>query len=713
METGMREPHIDYPTLNRFADGELTGRSRNAVRSHLRSCAACRRQVQFIHSLGNAIRTLPTPRPPDDLHDLLFRQEPDRPTVFAFPAGDAKPAGSTPAWRGRLATGGIAVGLALMIVVLLLTVGSDRVMAGSSTLTLERARGGAMALRYETISPLAAETSVRARIRYWVSDSLRFAQNEGGFSEIELSRSAAGTFEGVVDLPPGTVYAAAAVEDLDGIYLDSDFGRFWEYFETDAEGRPTLEARRYQILAALEFNVPRAASLAGEAASEFPGQPLFSFWRLFLDTTASTEATSDGLPVTHTARLEMLDRTAREGDPGPVDIDGLSRYARLLGRTDLADYWRDELHARYPRHDATAQVNLQAILLSEVSTGEKLEALEEDWVRVRAPITAQLGLRYSYELADPRVTERWLTRHEASSWGRDLSSDTEVARRLAGAPTLWTLAERWILNRLSLSYDWVGPARRLDQSRYNFDVEAHENRAYLYLHLARIRLGRGDATGGADALERSVEEAWSPAVFVRAAEIHRSFGAHVRAAQLLSLAQVDPFVPLEPYLPSAAYAAPHTPADTALAAARAAMQERIVAGLLDEPVIHDVGLRTESGDETTLEQAAGPRRGATLVLYTMRPSLIPDEVFALLELNSERLGSAGVRTVLVTQQPDSSPEGHSEIGFEFHHDPDYRAWEALGAWRSLQYFVLDHSGRLRHRGEGLEAALRISLALTM
>ena len=697
--------HIDYSTLSAFADGDLDPALSDAVSAHLRGCAKCRAEVQFIRSLGDGLRALQTPSAPRGAFNGSW---PPRKTSPIFELPLKKP---QHARRGLVL--GLAAGVvALVAAVLVLTVGADRLMAGSSTLTLERARDGAMGLRYETISPLAAETSVRARIRYWIPDSLRFAQNEGGFSATELSRSAAGMFEGVVDLPPGTVYAAATVEDLDGTYLDSDFGRFWEYLETDAEGRPTLEARRYQILAALEFNVPRAASLARDAVSEFPGQPEFSFWRLFLDASASTEAASDGRPATDAERLGVLDRTARAGDPGPVEIDGLSRYARLLGRIDLADYWWDALRVRYPRHDAAVQVNLQAILPLEASTREKLEALEADWARVDAPITAQLGLRYSYELADPRVTERWLTRHEASPWGRDLGSDTEVARRLLEVPALWTLAERWILDLLSHSYDWVGPARRLDQSRYNFDAETHHHRAHLYLYLARIRLGRGDVAGGADALERSVEEAWNPAVFVRAAEIHRSLGAHVRASELLSLAQVDPVVPLEPHLPSAAYAAPQGPADTDLAAARTAMQERTVAGLLDEPLIHNVGQRTETGDETTLEQAAGPGRGVTLVLYTMRPNLVPAEAFALLGLNSERLDSAGVRTVFVTQQPGPWPQEHSGIAAGFHHDPDYQVWEALGAWRSLQYFVLDRSGRLRHRGEGLEAALRISLALT-
>ena len=479
METEMHDHHIDYQTLNRFADGELTGRARDAVQSHLRSCAACREQVQFIRSLGDALRALPTPRPPDDLYDLLFGQKPERPTVVDFPARAATLAGSHHARRRRLATGGAAVGLALTIVLLLLTAGPDRVMAGSSTLTLERARGGAMALRYETISPLAAETSVRARIRYWIPDSLRFAQNEGGFSAVELSRSAAGTFEGVVDLPPGTVYAAAAVENLGGTYLDSDFGRFWEYLETDAEGRPTLEARRYQILAALEFNVPRAASLARDAVSEFPGQPEFWLWLLSFERTALPA--TDPLPSAHVARLGTLDRAARDGNSGPVEMDALSRYARFLGRADLAEYWWDQLRELYPRHDAAAQVDLQPILLSVTSTDEKLKALEEDWARVEAPTMAQLGLRYSYEFADPRLTEKWLIRHQASSWGRNLGSDTEVARRLLEAPTLWTLAERWILDLLSHSYDWVGPARRLDQSRYDLEAETHHQRAQTFI----------------------------------------------------------------------------------------------------------------------------------------------------------------------------------------------------------------------------------------
>lgn len=707
MRSDVSDSHLDQETLNRIADGDPTDRSVASVRAHLRSCAACRDEIQFIRSLSSAIRNLPTPQPPAELIDELFPPERKEGNVISFPLHAARTARSS---RFRASSLTALVLLALIATAVFLTIGSDRALAGASTLRLERIATGALTLRYETVSPLAAEPALRARIRYWIPDSLRFAQTEPGFEAVELSRKDHGQFEGVADLPAGTVYAIAAIEDLDGAHIDSGHGRFWEYLERDADGHPTLQARRHQVLAVLESDAPRAGALAQRATSEFPGQPVFWFWHLSFALAALPPASIDTLLPTHVARVVVLDRAARDGNPGPVEIDALSRYARLVGRPDLADYWWSELRERYPRHGAAALANLQGILLSRTSTEEKLEALEEDWVSVGAPATARLGLRYSYELADPALTERWLGRYEANSWGRSLSSDTDVARNLMEVPELWLLAERWISGRLAYSGDWVGSARRLDRSRHNFDAGTRRNRAHLFLHLSRIRIDRGDTAGGFDALERSVEEAWDPRVFVRAAEIHRSLGSNVRAAQLLALAQVDPVTPPERNVPTGDDVG-RRPGDAQLAAARGAMQERIMAGLLDEYVNVNVALLTEAGEEMSLEQAAGPGAGVTIILHTIRPDLVPDDAFALLTRHAERLDSAGVRTVLVSEQPDLSPSETPRREFPFHYDPDHHVWNELRAWRSVQYFVLDRGGRLRHRGEDLEAALRISLVL--
>ncbi len=634
--------HIDYSTLSAFADGDLDPALSEAVSAHLRTCARCRGEVQFIRSLGDGLRALQTPLAPPNAVDGIWPRDPEVTRILGPPLRQRQPLRRGP-WLA-LAAGVVG----LVAATLVLTVGADRAMAGSSSLTLERTDGGAMKLRYETISRLAAESRVRARIRYWIPDTLGFSRKEGGFSMIELSREAPGRFGGIVDLPPGTVYAAAAVEDLEGTHVDTDFGRFWEYLEADAAGRPTLESRRSQILAALEFNPPRAAKLARQASEEFAGRPLFWFWR-----------------------------------------------------------------PRHPRHGAVAMARLHDIVLSRTSTAEKLAALEDDWERVGAETTARIGLQYSYEMADPALTERWLDRYEASAWGRGPSADAEVARKLMEVPALWELAERWILERISDSRDWIGPARPLDQSRYNFEAQARRNRAHLHLDLSRIRLGRGDLAGGLDALERSVEETWDPRVFARAAEIHRSLGSEARATQLTSLAQADPVASLEPYLPVGDDAGSPGLTNAQRAAAEAAMREWVLAGLLEEHTRMDVPLQTETGARTTLERVVGSPRGVTLLIHTIRPDLVPDEAFALLRLNAGRLDSAEVKRVFVSEQPDPSPSENPVTEFRFHYDPDHEVCHELRAWGELQYFVLDDAGRLRHRGEDLETALRISLVLAM
>ncbi len=537
-------------------------------------------------------------------------------------------------------------------------------------------------------------------------------QTEPGFSAIELSGQEIGEFEGVVSLPPGTAYAVVTIEDNDASYIDAGLGGQWEYLEADAQGRPTLGARRYQILAALQFNATRIGALAEEAASEFPGQPEFWVWSFLFSDDMWPAAPPDTLLRRHAARLDALDRAARAGDdPGPVDMDALWRYSRFLGRTDLAGYWADELVARYPRHGLASVVTLWSIVTSSDTDEEKLAAVEENWAETKAPVAAHVGLQLSYEFADPDLTEKWLARHAANPVLRSLNYDVRVAGAVMEVPVLWPVAERWILRRLADSRDWVGPARSLDQSRLSFEAAARRGRALLYLHLARIRLARGDLKAATDAAERSVAESWSPEVFVQAAEIHRAAGSEVRAAELIALARVDPVTPLEPYLSADIDSAWPEPTEIQLAAARVTLHERIASEFLDEHVDLNARIRSEAGEETTLRQAAGPE-GMTVVLYAIEPDEIPDEASALLEVNAEPVRAAGVRTLVVTQRPDSLREERSSPDPAFYEDPKREVQEKLRLAATPQYFVLDSNGRLRHRGENLEAALRIALVLS-
>lgn len=696
--------HPDDLTLSRFADGELKGRVARRVHSHLRSCAACREKVQFIRDLGHAIQTIPSPKPPDELFNEIFGHQSSRAEVGSVPS---RPRQLFPRWVSMLGSG-----LTLTVALLLVSGGPEPVFAGSSTLSLQPTETGDITIRYETAPPLAAERRLRARIRYWLPDSLRFVQTAPGFTAIELAREDAGRFKAVATLPANTVYAVAAVENIAGTHIDSNYGRFWEYMDMDSHGKPTLQARRYQLIATPELNVASTAQVAERAASAFPDQPEFWLWHLSFELDGLSPVSIDTVLSTHAARLATLDHTAREGNPGPVEIDALSRYARLLGATELATYWSAQLVARHPRHGLAALANLERIVGSARSNAEILEALEKSWAITEAPLTARFALEHSMDFADPALTQRWLDRHSASSAFRNLTDDTEVARDMMEVPALWPLAERWILDRLSRSVAWVGPARRLDQSRHNFEATTRQDRGRLHVYLSRIRLGRGDLEGAIDAVEQSIGATWNPRVFVEAAELYRVAGSETRATDLIALARVDPVTTVEPYFPVVDDARWRTPSTTQLAAAQALLREGVLAELVEERIDFSARLQAETGEEISLREVVGGDPGVTLVVQTIRRDFIPDGVFALLELNEDRLASAGVRALFVTQQTDSSPVADPRADVPFYRDTKQEVWGTLRAWRNVQYFVIDPEGNLRHRGEDPEAALRIALVLS-
>ena len=710
MDFCTHDMYIDDRTLNRYADGVLPPRATAAVRRHLRSCAACRREVEQIRALSAALRAVPAPRPPAGLFEEMFPKKAGPTPALPFAVPQEQPV----AFSRRVALSAGACLLALIAAVLVLTLGPERAMAGSSTLNLDWDEPGALTLRYETISSLAAEPGLRARLRYWVPDSLRFAQTEPGYRVVGLSREEPGVFSGAVALPPGAVYAVAVVEDLDGEHIDSDFGRSWEYLETDARGQATLDARLYQVLATADLNPTGVVEVTEQALSEYPERP--ELWAaLLLHGEAALSEGSGGVSLhAHRARLERMDRAARQRDPGPGEIHALRLYARLLGREDMEAYWRSELTARFPRHEYASQIRLEAIQRSSMSHAEKLDGLDRSWRLAPMPSVAHVGLQLSQEVADPALTGVWLQRYASGAVLRDARLDVEVTERLAEVPVLGMIAEEWILRQLSEPPHWLGRARPLNGTRANFEAEAAESLARLHLFLGRLRAARGQRAGALEAFERAAELSWDPRVFVELAGFHAEAGSTARAAELLAFAQADPVIPLEPYMPEEEdWMTAPTEAD--LVAARLAWREHFSTSLLDEPVDGSARLEVSPGEEKTLrELTAGD---VTLVVQSVRPTYVPRESLDLLRVNVPELAAAGARALLVAVEPDSGsgartgPPVGADSTLPFLHDGRSEVWEALGAWREVQFFVVDGGGSLRYRGEALATALRIALVL--
>lgn len=704
--------HLEYRTLSAFADGEVGEPSLAAVRAHLGTCSTCREEIRFIRKLGAALRKLPSPAAPQGFIDEIFPREPGQGDVV--PLFDRAPRISG-ASRSRWALPLVACLSGLLVGFLALTLGPDRVMAGSSTMTLERADAGTLTVRYETVSSLSAETGLRARIRYWVPDSLRFTQTRAGFVSVALEREDAGRFEGVASLPPGAVYAMAAVEDKRGDRIDTNRGRFWEYIERDEQGQPTLQGRLYQMLAASEISVSHVRQVAEQAASEFPERP--EFWTkllLFTPDTLPVVATG-GVTDRELKRFERLDMAARRGSPGPHETYALSRYARLLRKRDLEVYWDSTLNARYPRHEYASKSRLGKIVLSAGPNRQKLEALDRSWRLSPTPAVAQVGLEYSYEFADSALTRTWLDRYSSEATRRDVQLDVRVAERMTGVPALQPLAEAWILDRLAHSRDWHGPARSLDQTREHFDRETAETQARFNLYLGRMLRDRGDLEAAIEALGRAAEQSWTPAVLLELAELHRVAGSRVRASELLSLALADPVMRPEtvPLLEEDVDGIP--PTGARLLAARAAWRGHLAKWLLDQPVTRTASLRDPGGGRTTLRAVTEGR--LTLVLQGSWQSHVPADVLELLKVNAASLDAADAGTLFMTTAPklvtgvDGVPLDPKSNAPSVYLDDRFEVWDALGASRHTQYFVLNPSSSLRYRGEDLATAIRIALVL--
>lgn len=62
------------PLLDCYADGELEPACHNTVTSHLESCPACAAKVAAIKELGESVRSMSVPAPPDDLWDHIASQ---------------------------------------------------------------------------------------------------------------------------------------------------------------------------------------------------------------------------------------------------------------------------------------------------------------------------------------------------------------------------------------------------------------------------------------------------------------------------------------------------------------------------------------------------------------------------------------------------------------------------------------------------------------
>ena len=64
--------HPDAATLGAYHDGELRGFARAEVEAHLAACPRCRRDLNDLDALTDALRALPQVEPSPEIHGALL-----------------------------------------------------------------------------------------------------------------------------------------------------------------------------------------------------------------------------------------------------------------------------------------------------------------------------------------------------------------------------------------------------------------------------------------------------------------------------------------------------------------------------------------------------------------------------------------------------------------------------------------------------------------
>lgn len=702
--------------LERLADGECAPAEARRIRAHLAECPECRAELAWLRELGRALRDIPAPRPPEGtLEAALERREQGERRILPVsdPAPRRRPS------RVALAVAGSLVALAAAAALVVLT--GREAAAGASELRLPpEALSAARPLtaEFRAASALAGETRLRLRGRYRFAGDAPPRTHLGRPLAAELAREGPGRFRGPVRLPPGAVYAAFSLENLDGDDVDANGGRFWELLERDEVGQPTFRALQERMWAMSVIRWELALETAVEATTLYPDRIEGWFQRLFYEGLLEDREGRARLLAEHAERFAAFERqVAGASAPTVAELAALVRYARSLGDVEAIGRWTERLEAVAPAHRLVVQERVGEIgRAHRDGPAVGLERLEAVWERAGPAdeTLLQKGFEAALALGDARATLAWADRIDryVPRWSPG------VALRLAERPTL--RAEGMARLRRELRrLERAGPDDRpLDLGRAEHRAEAREESAPLLAALGRVLLAEGDSAAAGDTLALAAERTWDPALFRELAAVRAAAGDDEAAVRLRALAAADPLS--EAGERAALRLGPGPSIGTEvwrdrLAEARLELQRRARSRSVSRPVPEGVRVMDAAGEERPLLDLLGGR--PTLLAYWMHVPTVARRDGARLSGLSGRLRDAGTRAVAVVgreRSPELDAFARDDVtGVVVAFDDHAQAGASLELWGRTRYLVIDGSGRVRFRfrEHELDRALRHLLLL--
>jgi hypothetical protein len=647
--------HPRHATLNRFSDGTLPARRRRRVADHLAVCRRCRGEVAFIRQAGARARSLEAPEPPEDLLEkILARRAAGERVILPLTSPGRR------AYVKRRAVPAVAALVALLGAGLFVSTGL--LEADRPVLRLEPTRpqaGDTLSVVYDGGLGFEGLDWLQLRVRFRTAAG-HASQHIGGI----LERGPDQKFHTRLPLPDSVVYAAFAVESLDGARVDHNHKALWDVMVHGPDGRPTLAALTQRYLDVESRDSLAVRETVAAMIDLYPESPR-GWWAEAVPGSRGT--VNERAAQERLARLRVLERRYTEQPPAdPEELAFMAWFAATLRDPASAQHWTAEAERRGARSRWLAQAKLVRVAAYDrLPPDQALQELEAIWQEAPIPVpnVADFGWANATRAGNWDAALRWLPRYRETrgAWPpvgvldrlRDaFGPDSTLSWALAHADDeLFRTAAYRPLNRTEAEH-----ARSLDDARQ----EMLASMASMAIATGRHELGRALALEG-------LGLSWQSGPLTAIGTILLAAGDTADAVTAFARVAADP---AGGPVPAAVTSSPGWA--ESLETARYGLIQRV----LEESVVQypDAGL--------------GPTSGPSVVAFLNRC----DETARVLE----DLPPAMV-TVYATINVDSVRHALATCGLDLpvRPDPGGRIGRAFGLRAFTALFVTDGQGRVR------------------
>lgn len=695
--------HPSNLRLKQFADGEISGRKRARIAAHLRGCPRCRDEVTFLRALTRSMLEAAEPPFPENAWEgIAARISSGERMILPIASGEATTRKSSSLrWAAIAATGLLGGGLFLFGI-------APEAGAQKSELRLSPANPGVgevVAVEYAPRSSLAGESRLRLRARFRTADDHPYAFRVRHLTVGELVRGTDGRFRASIELPESVVYAAFAVEDVQGKRVDHNGHRLWEVLVHASDGRPLFAALEQRIFDLMGRNWTEAHATTREMTRLYPEEPRAWSYLIAYDEDVLDGAALDSARAWHHERFQTLHRQLSVRDDLPAEkVNGMLNYAFDGGDPEALRHWDERLKREFPQHPQA--IFRRASDLSRAHRGEPgqfLAELEHLWGEVDSiagqayRLLIKTGYQGSYDVG-PDEYLRWVGRFD------ERIVDRWASEYMALPMLKWPESREQGIERLRQRIERLG---RVENEDRDLELTIEEQRAENQSKIAdalgamgEALIASGDTASGVAALDRALSVSWNTSVFKTVAEAKLALGDTMGAARAWTRLLVDPSVDAtlgDSIRIKLGRVLDRETVQQWAERAREEMRQRVLARAVNIP-LRDARLRGRDGEIFHMRDLSDGQ--VTVVTFWKRSCGISRQQLPAFAALSTELERQGVRVIAITEEepsPDLATflQGQKLDAIPVYHDYGKEASVVFNNSATPTYYVLDEAGRLR------------------